>query len=199
MDATLRERDSFHEDIGQPLQEEVIDLFVIRTDAICAHVLEYIQQMDVSERFRVHDVDVPNARPHWLHGVPTVVFRPEVSDGKFGPPEGHVGEDALRYIRECVEGPQEQLHNSQDPDDDLEVIDAGGGSGGISTYDMVERRDPLPDDEGQLLHFLLPLPSSLKTGPISRIDVKATEEDIKRAIEDRGRAFSRELDEDAVP
>jgi hypothetical protein len=191
METQLQERVDQLEAMSILKPEEIVQLFVIPQDSICQHVLEYVKQMDVEDHFHIHDVSVADTRPEWLQGVPTVVFSPELSDGKFGEREGHVGEDALRYIRELVEGPQEHLHKSFDVEDDLEVIEVRGSTA-ISVYDVIERRDPLPDEEEQLLHFLLPLPSSYKTS--DNKDVSVTDSDVKYAIAERERFTEEHLD-----
>jgi hypothetical protein len=178
--------------------ELMMDLFIIPGDPICDHVVKYIRHNDAAAQFHVHDVSAADVRPLWLEGVPTVVCRQETSDGGFGPPEEHVGELALRCIRDRLDGTQPQdpraaLEPDHDPEDDLEVIEGGGGDGGqISTYDLADRR---PLTEGQLLELLLPLPLSV-TNAAGGSDRKATEDEISRAISERGRVFA--LDDTSV-
>ena len=165
--------------------EEMVDLFVA-DDRVCAHVLEYIRQRDAADSFRIHDVTHSNARPEWLRGVPTIVFRPVVGAG-FGPPEGYVGEGALRYLREVIEGPG--AGGGHVGADEMEEIEVSGSGGGVNTYEAVYTGDGESQDEADLLQFLLPLRSAATTvGKYA--DVKVTEDDIACAIAERSRALN---------
>ena len=182
----METREKELENFNRLVAEEVMDLFVIPSQATCAHVLEYIRQKDVRDHFRIQDVTLPAMRPKWLLGVPTVVFRPNLKDSKFAAPEARVGEDALRHIRASIDGQQDYIYTAGDPDDDLEVIDAHNK--GNTSSSMYESHDShaVYSDEEELLQYLLPLRASV---PTARTNDRVTEAEINRAIDDRIKAF----------
>lgn len=182
----MEAREKELENFNQLLAEEVMDLFVIPSQTISAHVLEYIRQKDVREHFRIQDVTLPAMRPKWLQGVPTIVFRTNLKNNKFAAPEARVGEEALRHIRATIDGHQDNVGTLGDPEDDLEVIDAHDrGNNSSSTYETPDICTVYNDEE-ELLQYLLPLKTSVSTG---RTNDRITEAEINRAIDDRNKAF----------
>lgn len=135
-------------------EQEPADVYVKAGCRFSNHILAYIKMKDAGKLFNVRPVEDlnPETIPDWLRGVPTITAPCEKDDSM----QVFVGEAALEFVREHVEGPV--FRDAMEGGDELEVVD--GSSGGYSSISCVtsDFRRPPPEDEEELMHYLLPLP-----------------------------------------
>ena len=169
-------------DVDTVTKEPQYDLYMLPDDPVCKHLKLYMDLEDLNDMFRSTNVStIPLAkRPAWLQGIPSIAVPCDHKDEL----RLLVGEEALKFVRELVDGPE-------DASDDLEVVDARDQSSlTINTDDLWHDRvgKLRPEDEQELLHFLLPLPRN-HCGVLEAVDTRTDPDAVRKMMAMRSAMF----------
>ena len=160
------------------------DLYILPADPVCRHLKLYMDLTDLNDMFRITDVNtIPTPdRPSWLQGVPSIAVPCDQKDEL----RLLVGDEALEFVRELSDGP-----DAANRTEDLEVVGARDQSSlTTNTDDLGHGRagKVRPEDDQELLHFLLPLPRYM-TDTAGVTDAKMDPDAVKQMMVARSTMF----------
>ena len=156
------------------------DLYILPADTVCRHLKLYMDLKDLNDMFRITDVNTiaPPNRPSWLQGVPSIAVPCDQKDELML----LVGEEALEFVRELADGPDAASRTQ-----DLDVVDVRDQSSLTTNTDDLD--DPgRPEDDQELLHFLLPLPRHI-AGTAGVADAKVDPDAVTQMMAARSSMF----------
>jgi hypothetical protein len=187
-EAEVKNRMALHAEGKIDKEEAKYGLYIIPADPVCEHLVKYLKIKDLLDMFEVTNVETISSsdRPSWLQGVPSITAPCEREDNL----RLLVGEEALEFVRQLGEhGIGTWKNNDCEVGDDLEMLDAHEPAGVTTNSEGMGGVHNRPDDDENLLHYLLPLPVGAGGAGDSRSDKRVDEDAVQKMMALRSAMF----------